>query len=136
MDNESRHAVRLFESLADWNFEFTKLAQKFRPHPDVLRVSSNIEHRKYQSGTVIESYVELELKNDKSLCWWLEVRWDDKNWFIDSRILLNDLEGQNTIHQFDERLVTTLDSFLLQLSEAIQELVRYDALSLPGIILS
>ena len=134
MDTESTLVIKLLESLADWNFKFSRLAMNFQDHPEVEKSSSNVEFCKYQTGTIIEGYVDLELKNDKSLCWWLEVRWNDLNWFVESSIILNDFEGQNVIYKFEEKFSTTFDSFLIQLSESIEQLIEFDAFNLPGVL--
>lgn len=132
MDIESKQAVRLLESFADCGIEFLKLAQKMQPHPDVVRVSHDFECKKYQSGSLIEGYVDLELKNGKSLCWWLEVSWSPENWLIDSRIMINDSEGQVTAHKFEDKTPTSFNDFLVQLAETMQELVHFDAFGLIG----
>jgi hypothetical protein len=111
MDNESKYAVKILEALATCNSIFTELAAKVRNQANVTRVIHNLECRQYQSEFCIEGYVDAELHDGNAVAWYLEVRWNDEVWVIESRILVNDPQGQYTLKQFPDKIIKTLDEF-------------------------
>ena len=130
MDTDIRTAIELLEALASSNEKLTKLAQLVRGQHEVIRVVNSLECRKYLTGSMLEGYVDAELRNGKALCWYLEVRWSDASWIIDTQILINDSEGQVTAHQFENRTAYTLQEFLKLFDEAVEELTQFDGLRL------
>jgi hypothetical protein len=132
MDNDSKLAIILLEALASFNSSLIDLAQSLQLKPEVIQVRNNLECRKYRTGTLIEGYVDAELRNDKSLCWWIDIRWNGE-WIIDARILLNDSEGQETIYKFQDRSTPNFDKFLTNLNDITQELVQFNAFGLSAV---
>jgi hypothetical protein len=130
MDIQSKEAIELLEVLAATNTKINDLAQHLRTHPDVLRVLHALECREFLTGSTVEGYVDVELRNGKSVCWFMEVGWSNDAWIIDTRILVNDACGQETAHHFPERIIDKCNVFLEQLIESIDELTKFDGLAL------
>jgi hypothetical protein len=133
MDIESENAIRLLEVLGDSNEKLAKLAHRLRANNEVLSVLRSLECYKSKAGSLIEGYVDVELRNGKAVCWYLEVSWDSDNWTIDARILINDERGQETAHKFTDRITNKFNEFLTNLAESIAELTNFEALQLLGI---
>lgn len=130
MDSASRRAVELLETLATCKVRLVDLAQKLRRRSEVVEVLDRLECWRHPVGSLIEGYVDVELKNGHALCWYLEVRWDDEKWTIETRILGNVTESQEVLHEFPDRTAMGFDEFLKSLLDATEELVQYDALGL------
>jgi hypothetical protein len=123
MDIASKNASRLLEALAESKGTLTDFARQLRSQPEVVRVLTNFEPREYQTGFVLEGYVDAELRNGKAMAWWLEARWNESLWTIESRVLVNDDQGQYTFREFPERTAETLDDCIAQLALATTELI-------------
>ena len=124
MDAESAQSVLLLESLASCNEQFISLAQWLSSvgHGDV---SHSFNCRGYQSGTMLEVYVEVQLKGGVAICWWLDISWRHRHWLIDAAVLVNDDDGQRVLKQFSDRTPRTLQDFIVELKEATTDLVEY-----------
>lgn len=123
MDTESRHVIRFLEAAAECNDKLIALAQSFQFKPEVIRVLNSFECRQYRTGPVLEGYVDIELRNNQALAWWLEVHWNSNQWIIKSRVTVNHAEGQDVIREFSDREADTLDECIDQLVRATSELV-------------
>jgi hypothetical protein len=130
MDTDDKKAIEMLEALASSNAKLINLAQLLQGCHEVVGVVNSLECRKYQTGSMLEGYVDVELRNGNALCWNLEVSWSDECWMIDTRILINDSEGQVTAHKFNDRTAYTMKEFLELLGEAVEELTQYDGLKL------
>lgn len=127
MDTESKHAVKFVTALARSKRQFVEFAQQFRNQPDVVRVLHSLECIEYQSHISIEGYIDAEFHNGKTIAWWLEINWDSDQWNIESRVLLNDAQGQDVqevVRDFPVRTAQTLDECVEQLAQAISDLVN------------
>jgi hypothetical protein len=130
MDTDSQRAIEILEAIASSNAKLTNLAQLLQGSHEVIRVVNSLECRKYQTGSMLEGFVDVELRNGNALCWNLEISWNDESWKIDTRILINDPKGQITVHKFNDRTANTMKEFLELLGEAVEELTQYDGLKL------
>jgi hypothetical protein len=127
MDIKSKHTIKFLEALANSKHQFTELAQRLRPRPDVIRVLHSLECLRYRTHVALEGYVDVELRNGKAVAWWLEVNWNDEQWTIESRVLLNDNQPQSVqevIREFPDRIAETLNECIEQLSQATADLVN------------
>lgn len=124
MDVESMQVAKLLMAIAETNEKFIALSQDLRSRPEIIRVLHSLECRKYGTGVGLEGYVDAELKNGKAICWWLEVHWNEEKWLIESRILVNSDQGQDTIKEFPEKVSGTLDEFIAHLELATNELIN------------
>ena len=73
MDSVSMQTTRMLHSLARCNESFIELSQTLRASPNIANVVRGLDCRAYQSGTMIEAYVDAELTSGKGICWWLEI---------------------------------------------------------------
>jgi len=125
VDIASIQATRVFQGIARCNAALIDLSEVVRLSPEVTAVVRGLDFRGYQTGTVIEGYVDAELTSGKAICGWLEVRWTEEHWIIETRVLVNDATGQRTYKEFAERAPQTLDDFLVQLNDATSNLVGF-----------
>jgi len=83
---------------------------------------------------MIEAYAEAELTNGNSICWWLELNWNEPNWLIEASVLVNDNQGQMTLKEFQDKTANSVDDLVVQLRNAISELVASaDAIDLKAV---
>ncbi len=133
MDNNSDSAIKLLEMLATCNTKFINHASFLRKQNEVKEVTTRFECRRYGTETLIEGYIDAELKNGKAVCWYLEVKWDTShNWIIDTRILINGAVGQDTAHKFLDRITNNFSKYLENLKEATEELIAFDGIKLAS----
>lgn len=111
------------ESLYE-NFQAQKpvlqdLAESLQSNPAVESACWELSLRDYASQSVIEVYVEVELKNGFGVTWWLDVTCQEANAVLEARILENNPQGQDTLHAFPIRTLHTEE----QASEAFYDLL-------------
>jgi hypothetical protein len=121
MDTSSEQASRLLSALADTHERITDLARELRLHAEVTRVVHGLSPKTYKSGPVIEGYVDAELRSGRSISWWLEITWGEQ-WQVSARILENNAQAQETLRSFPDRSARTIDGFISQLGELVNEL--------------
>jgi hypothetical protein len=124
MNAESIQAAKLLEALAANNEELIELSCRLRAKPDVVEAVHGFSCRKYLSGAVIEGYVEVKVTSGNSVCWWLDVSWDEDEFKIETSVLKQTDNGQEVIHQFPGRTAETVSEFISELDGAISELVH------------
>lgn len=127
MDTESKAIVKFLEALAGSKHQFTELAQRLRSQPNITRVLHSLECLQYKAHVSLEGYIDIELSNGKALAWWLEVTWNEKQWTIESRVLLNDNQPQSVqeiIREFPDRTSETVDECIRHLLQATSDLVN------------
>lgn len=93
-------AETLYRAFMPYKPTIETLALSMRKHPAVVGIHSDLELRHYDSGPIIEAYVEAELSNGNAVIWWLDVRSCGKVWNFEARILGNDDRGETTLRVF------------------------------------
>jgi hypothetical protein len=127
MDEIGTEIRRVLESLAKCNEMLVGLAQKLRQTAGTVDVRRGFELRAYQSGVLLEGYVEAELESSKVLCGWIESSWNEQSWLVETSVLLNDETGQRTYHKFEDRTPSTVDDLVQQLQDAVSDLISFFA---------
>jgi len=123
MDTQSQYATKLLKVMATNHRRFDDFARQLRSRSEVSSVVSSLHPQQYSVESMLECYVDAELVNGKAICWWLEVTWDNTTWHIETRVLVNDEQGQYTIKEFPDRATETFDGFLEQFTQATVELL-------------
>lgn len=124
MDVASAESIRVLECIAACNEELISLSQWLHSFADI-KPSRGFDCRAYESGTMLEAYVEAELDGGKTICWWLDVKWRAQEWSIQSSVSLNDDQGQRVLKNFPDKTPQTLDDLIKQLQEAASDLAAY-----------
>ena len=125
MDALSNELTRIFQGIAKSNQVLIDLCESLRFSPFVHAVVRGFDLRTYETDVMIEGFVDAELTSSKAICAWLEIRWNQDNWIIETRVLVNDDHGQPLYEGFPDRTPSTLDDFLLQLQGATSDLVTF-----------
>lgn len=132
MNGQSSH--RVFEALAAVHELLLALARDLRSSPLVRTAVASIQPRAYATGTVIECYVDAELISGNAVSWWLEFKWSEGAWEIESSVRHNTAAGEDAIVDLPNRFAVDDDELAAELCEAGQMLlatvdrVRLDAL--------
>jgi hypothetical protein len=123
MDSPSQYAIRAFEALAAGNEQLAALTRRLRERPGVESAQHSLDARWYESGPMIEMYVEVELSNGKAMVWGVDLRWDSSQWLIQCFARANDREGQFPLHEFRDRSAITFDEMLVCVRQALDALL-------------
>ena len=122
LDVESQRAAQLLTALARNNVRLAALQTAVRAHPEVVTSRHALDLRDYESGPVLEGYVDAELQSGQALAWWVEAHWDPSGWRIDSSVRVDHADGEDLIWSFPPRCASTLDTLIAQLDDAISDL--------------
>jgi hypothetical protein len=125
MDFESEKSIKLLECIAACNEQFIALSQWLNSLSNVKNVCRGFDCRAYETGTLLEAYVEAELDEGKVTCWWLDVSWDEEGWQIQASVLVTDDQGQRVLKNFPEKKPQTLEGLVVQMKAVTSELVTY-----------
>jgi hypothetical protein len=112
MDSESLVARKVMGELAEAQRALQNLWNKVRERPEVTGAVYAVEFQDYSNGRGLQGYVDAELRNGKSICWFLEVVWPDDNWEVQAEVLVNDQFGQLILHAFPPHRVGSLDELI------------------------
>lgn len=110
--------ARILDAITTVNERLISFSQQLRAKAEVAEVRHAVDFRRYRSGTVLEFYVDAELKSGKGLSWWLEIKWSKEKWVLESSVLLNEGNHQETMREFPERIAKTVDDVVIELDEA------------------
>ncbi|MCW3094439.1 MAG: hypothetical protein JWL77_57 [Chthonomonadaceae bacterium] len=114
-------AETLYRAFMPYKQIIETLALSMRKHPSVVGTHSGVELRHYESGPIIEAYVEAELSNGNAVTWWLDVRPSGKAWSFEARILGNDDRGEITLHVFPTVAASSVQGCVKAFHHAIME---------------
>ena len=73
--------------LAVLNERLVEHAVALRARPEVARVARGVDVRMYESGPVVELYVDAELRNGRALTWWVDLRPEKESLAVSTRVL-------------------------------------------------
>lgn len=114
--------VRLADQLAD-------LAMNVRKLPCVTAARSGLAERRYESGNRVEGYVDVGLASGNTVGFWIEFRWENGSWLVESSLRHNTDQGEDelvglpTRHAADEgELAAELDGAMRLLTGSIGSL--------------
>lgn len=122
-DREMSGAQRFLQAVAMGNEQLAEFARNLRSQAIVRRVTRGIDIRAYESGTVLEIYIDAEFETGEGVTWWLDARPVDDGWVVESRVQINRGEYQETIVDFPSRTARTLNEFITGLQDATNELL-------------
>ncbi len=124
MDNDSQIAMRVFEQLALAHNKLSDFSAHLNTRPEVTNVNDAFTYKRYLNGNpTLVAYVEVGLRNDTSVSWYLDATWEDDHWVIGSEIFMNRTEYAEPIKDLPDRTAFTLDDFFIQLNGAIADLI-------------
>lgn len=113
--------VELFARVAG---RLNGLAKDLRSHPAVTRVDTGFWPRCYVDGSVVECYVDAELTSGNAVGFWLEFRYRDGEWLIESSVRQNTALGQDELRELPTRFATDDEEFADELEAAVAMLVE------------
>jgi len=123
MDADSAIGLRLLETIGQCTARQMEFSIKVRKTPEVLSTINIFECRTYQAtGTSVSFYLDADLKSGKAISFQIELDWDEREWILSTRIILNYREGYDVIKQFPERRTEIFDELLINLIAAESEL--------------
>jgi hypothetical protein len=101
----------------------SELARALRGQPVVRSVVSGISPRRYADGDRIECYVDAELASGNAVGWWLEFRFADGSWIVESSVQHNTERGSDAILGLPTRFAVDDEDLAAELDGASAMLV-------------
>ncbi len=116
-------AKRLLGALAEIDRLLRNHAMELRGSPAVRNAQASLGMALYENGPVLEGYVEAGLANGDSVCWCLDVRWNQDSWTIEATLDRKSGDRQQTVKELPVENLDDLDGFLRALKRIVHELL-------------
>lgn len=81
---ESSSTLKLLAVLSE---QLVEHAAELRARPEVVHVARGVDVRMYESGPVLELYVDAELRNGRALTWWIDLHPEEASLVVSTRVL-------------------------------------------------
>lgn len=120
----SAGARLLLSVLADLNGRLGDLAAELRQHPAVRSATASVTTRTYATGDRVECYVDADLASDRTVGCWLEFRFDEGSWIVESSIRLNGDQGEDELVGLGTRYAVDDDELVGEVRGAATALVE------------
>jgi hypothetical protein len=115
--------VRSLRALGDAREAFLRSARAAESIESVVRVQSGLDARVYESGPMIELFLDVALMSEDAVVAWLDVVLADDETTIRPSLRWLRAEGE-TVHELAERFATTETEFAVELSGACRQLLE------------
>jgi hypothetical protein len=122
-DSPDVAAKRLLTAIADVNRLLRDHAVELTRSARPAKAVTSLEPMAYRNGPVLEGYVDATLANGETVCWSLEVRWNQDAWTIEARLDRGSGERRETVAEVPSETVTSLDEFLSTLGRVTVQLL-------------
>jgi hypothetical protein len=124
MDPDAIGALDVLVKIAVINERLIDLAFKFRARPGMKGANHGFDIRRTEAGCLVNAFVEAEIDESRSYCWWLEIRFDANGWAIETSILKDQSVGQDIVLAFPQATGETFKEFLEALETSSHDLVE------------
>lgn len=114
--------VRSLRALGDAREAFLRSARAAEGIEAVERVQSGLDARVYESGPMIELFLDVALTSEDAVVAWLDVVLADDETTIRPSLRLLGADGE-TVHEYAQRFATTEAEFALELAGACRQLL-------------
>jgi hypothetical protein len=115
--------VRSLRALGNAREAFLRSARAAESVESVTRVQSGLDARVYESGPMIELFLDVAVTSEDAVVAWLDVVLADDETTIRPSLRLLRSDGE-TVHEFADRFATTEAEFALELSGACRQLLH------------
>jgi hypothetical protein len=115
MNADGGDIMRLLNAIADSNEQLSAVSENLRLRPGVIHVMRDLDIRKYETGTMIEMFIDVELKGGRAISWSLDIHCHETDWDIDASVRIIHEDGQDPIQEFPARTAKTAEDFIAQL---------------------
>lgn len=130
--NDEVIARRVLATLAEIKDLFRSHSIEIRRMNNVRGTLHAVEVIKYETGPVLEGYMDAELADGTILSWLLDARWAEDSWTIETKIARSAEGEQDVLESLPISTVGTLDEFIRSLIEAAHRLLGLRPASLSG----
>jgi|SRR5580704_17295312 hypothetical protein len=125
MDDVCVAVARFISGVATANETLAVFGADLRSRPDVEDVKRGMDIRAYNSGTVVEMYVDAQRRDGIGQVWWLDILQETERWVIEARVTMTGAVGQESVLEFDTRTAIGADDLVRELQRAISDLISY-----------
>ena len=77
----------------------------------------------HSGGSTSAALVDVETHKAQAFSWWLEVRWDQHQWLIESSVRQGHQDGQDVRIEFPDRVAESLHDLVQHLRHATHDLL-------------
>jgi hypothetical protein len=116
-------AASIVSALALIDERFSELASDLRQRDAVSSTSVAVSPKHYADGDRVECYVDAELRSGNGVGGWLELRFVDGSWIIESSVKHNTEKGETEILGLPTRYAVDDEELMGELSGASAGLV-------------
>jgi len=113
----------LLDGISLINEALLELAHSLRDKPGVSGAKRGFDIRRYKTGPVLEAFVDVETRSGKAYSWWLDARWEQSVWTVESSVRMIHQKGQDLLVRFPVRESQAVSEFLEHLKSATDELI-------------
>jgi hypothetical protein len=125
-------ARRVLGTLAEVKDLFRIHSIAIRRMNGVQRTLHAVEVIKYETGPVLEGYMDAELADGTILSWLLDVSWTEDSWMIEAKTARSAGGEQDILEALPSANVHSLDEFIQNLMEAVRRLLELRPSFLAG----
>jgi hypothetical protein len=119
MSSTNEGAVAFVRLLARLTEQLIAFAAALRAREGVVSVTRGLEFRHYETGPVVECFLDAELQDGSARCWWIDCQPVETGWVVEASVRRVDAEGQERILALPSRQPPTLE----ELGEALDLVV-------------
>lgn len=76
-------------------------SHRIRNAPQVVAVTDDTDFKTYDSGPVMDCYVDAELTSGLAVSWWLEITWAAPQFMMAASVSVTHSNGQDAIQQWE-----------------------------------
>ena len=117
-------STSLLNALANINESLIDLHFCFRSNPRLKTARHGFDLRKSGLGFRADMYVEADVAEDVSYCWWLELAVDNEGWTLKAVLLKDSENGQKVLANLGESNGSSTESLLAAIQVAGEDVVR------------
>jgi hypothetical protein len=121
--NDEVIARRVLATLAEIKDLFRNHSIEIRRMNGVRGTLHAVEVIKYETGPVLEGYMDAELADGTILSWLLDVRWTEDSWTIEAKMARSAKGEQDVLESLPISNARTLDEFIRILVDTAHRLL-------------
>ena len=125
--NSEEITRKTLKALGEANRLLREHAVEVERMPGVKSTTTRLEVVEYQSGSMVEGFVEAEMQNNTGLCWCLDVRWTDESFKIEATLDRNSSCETETIKRVPLEVVHNVEDFPGVLIRVTRDLLALEA---------
>ena len=97
---------------------------EIKNHDLVIKARHDSWVRKLVPGGKISIYLELDLKNNESIHWWLDIGCNDEQWFVELSVGMIHEQGEDSLEEYKNNTIVTIEDLILETNKISNLLIN------------